>query len=73
MVRVSPLALVRVIGDYVHDSENVLKGKGLFLAACAIEFSHPNTSSLLSFSIPYPAKYESLLERENRRWEKFNS
>ena len=62
-----------IIGDYVHDTENVLKGKGLFLAACAIEFSHPNTTNSLSFTIPYPAKYESLFERENRRWEKFNS
>ena len=38
-----------------------------------IEFSHPNTTNSLSFTIPYPAKYESLFERENRRWEKFNS
>lgn len=62
-----------IIGDYVHDTENVLKGKGLFLAACKIEFSHPQSSKTLSFAIDYPTKYESLLEREYRRWEKFKS
>ena len=38
-----------IIGDYVHDTENVLKGKGLFLAACEIEFIHPQTNEKNSF------------------------
>ena len=62
-----------IIGDYVHDTENVLRGKGLFLAACEIEFIHPQTNEKNSFKISRPNKYNSLLERENRRWEKFNS
>ncbi len=62
-----------IVGDYVHDTANVLKGKGLFLAACKIEFTHPHTLKMHSCTIPYPAKYTSLLEREYRRWEKFKS
>ena len=61
-----------IIGDYVHDSEKVLKGKGLFLTACKIEFKHPFSLSKMSFEISPPAKYDSLFERELRRWNKFN-
>lgn len=62
-----------IIGDYVHDSENVLKGKGLFLSACKISFKHPETKKLLSFELTIPNKYDSLFERELRRWKKFKS
>ena len=61
-----------IIGDYVHDSEKVLKGKGMFLTACKIEFKHPFSLSKMSFEISPPAKYDSLFERELRRWNKFN-
>ena len=30
-----------IVGDAVHDSEKVLKGKGLFLSACKVSFIHP--------------------------------
>ena len=62
-----------IIGDYVHDNENVLKGKGLFLSACKISFKHPETKDVLSFELIIPNKYDSLFERELRRWEKFKS
>jgi len=62
-----------IIGDYVHDTENVLKGKGLFLAASKIGFTHPVSSSPAFFELPIPNKYTSLFERELRRWEKFES
>ena len=62
-----------IIGDYVHDSENVLKGKGLFLSAGKISFKHPETKEVLSFELAIPNKYDSLFEREHRRWEKFNA
>ena len=62
-----------IIGDYVHDTENVLKGKGLFLSACKIAFLHPENKKLMSFEVPIPAKYDSLFQRELRRWEKFKS
>lgn len=62
-----------IIGDYVHDTDNVLKGKGLFLAACEISFTHPDNSKCMTFKLPYPPKFDSLFERELRRWEKFKS
>ena len=62
-----------IIGDYEHDTENVLKGKGLFLAACKVNFAHPVSSNSVFFELPIPNKYESLFERELRRWEKFKS
>jgi RluA family pseudouridine synthase len=62
-----------IIGDYVHDTKNVLKGKGLFLAACKLSFTHPDTSEFMTFEIPIPSKYDSLFERELRRWEKFKT
>jgi len=61
-----------IIGDYVHDSQKVLKGKGLFLSACKIEFRHPVSLVKMFFEISPPSKYDSLLERELRRWNKFN-
>ena len=61
-----------IIGDYLHDTEKVLKGKGLFLTACKIEFKHPVSLMTRSFEISPPAKYDSLFERELRRWNKFN-
>jgi len=61
-----------IIGDYVHDPQKVLKGKGLFLSACKLEFKHPISLMNMSFEISPPSKYDSLLERELRRWKKFN-
>ena len=60
-----------IIGDYIHDNENVLKGKGLFLSACKISFKHPESDEVLSFKLAVPNKYDSLFKREHRRWEKF--
>ena len=62
-----------IIGDYLHDSTNVLKGKGLFLSACKVGFTHPISQDYKTFDIPIPAKYTSLFERELRRWNKFNT
>ena len=62
-----------IIGDYIHDNKNVLKGKGLFLSACNITFNHPETKESLSFALTIPNKYDSLFERELRRWKKFKA
>ena len=62
-----------IIGDYLHDSSNVLKGKGLFLSSSKIGFKHPISQNYKTFEIPIPTKYASLFERELRRWNKFNS
>jgi len=62
-----------IIGDYIHDNENVLKGKGLFLSACKISFKHPEIDEVLSFELAIPNKYDSLFERERKRWDKFKA
>jgi 23S rRNA pseudouridine1911/1915/1917 synthase len=61
-----------IVGDDIHDSKNVLKGKGLFLCAKQINFKHPVGFQQLNFEIDLPGKYESLFDRELRRWQKFN-
>jgi RluA family pseudouridine synthase len=63
-----------IMGDKLYGKEDeVLKGKGLFLSAIGLELNHPITNELLKIEIPLPHKFTSLLERENRRWEKYNS
>ena len=61
-----------IVGDDLYDTQNVLKGKGLFLCARYVAFKHPVSSELMSFEIPLPGKFEALLARELRRWKKFN-
>ena len=60
-----------IVGDAVHDSEKVLKGKGLFLTACKVSFIHPVSGLDQSFEISLPSKFDTLLKREKRRWKKF--
>jgi len=60
-----------ILGDQIY-SDQTKKNKGLFLSAIQIEFNHPKTEGKLSFSINTPAKFKSQLEREKRRWNKFN-
>jgi len=62
-----------IIGDTLYDSKNVLKGKGLFLCAQKIVFKHPIHSQKMAFEIPVPKKFDALLNRELRRWEKFKA
>lgn len=62
-----------IVGDQKYGPENqVLKGKGLFLAAIQLQFQHPATKQEMTVSCKMPPKFASLLEREQRRWEKFN-
>ena len=61
-----------IIGDTEYgESGNTLLHKGLFLAATALELNHPVLNKSLKVSIDIPHKFNSLLEREARRWEKF--
>ena len=61
-----------IMGDTEYgESGNTLLHKGLFLAATALELSHPVLDKPLNVSIDIPYKFKSLLEREARRWEKF--
>ena len=61
-----------IVGDAVHDSEKVLKGKGLFLSACKVSFIHPISQLNQTFEISLPSKFDAFLKREKRRWNKFH-
>ena len=62
-----------IVGDSVHDSEKVLKGKGLFLTACKVSFIHPVSLLNRTFEISLPSKFDAFLKREKRRWKKFHA
>lgn len=51
--------------------EKALKGKGLFLAAIGLTFTHPFSKKKITFQIPQPAKFSSFPERETKRWKKY--
>lgn len=62
-----------IVGDQKYGPEGeVLRGKGLFLAAVKLTFRHPATEEAMTVRIDDPHKFDSLLEREQRRWEKFH-
>lgn len=62
-----------IVGDKLYNKDDsLLKGKGLFLCAIGLDLKHPITKVNLKVKIELPHKFISLLERENRRWEKFN-
>lgn len=61
-----------LVGDQKYGPEGrVLKGKGLFLAAVELRFMHPVTQQEITVAIEMPHKFNSLLTREQTRWEKF--
>jgi len=62
-----------IIGDGKYGKGfPLLRGKGLFLAATGISFKHPFHQSEQTFQVSAPYKFESLLEREYRRWKKYH-
>jgi len=62
-----------IMGDQQYGIEGqVYTEKGLFLAAVRLSFIHPITNEPVDIKIPTPHKFTSLLEREKRRWEKYN-
>lgn len=63
-----------ILGDKIYGKEGmILKGKGLFLSAIGLQFIHPITSELMKFSSPAPLKFQSFMEREQRRWDRWQS
>lgn len=61
-----------IMGDKLYGTKGeVFKGKGLFLSSTGVKFFHPSIKEILSFEMDIPAKFSSLLKRENRRWEKY--
>ena len=58
-----------ILGDKLYgDKKTLLKGKGLFLCANEVIFSHPKNFQQLRFEIETPQKFESYLTREKNRW-----
>ncbi len=63
-----------IFGDKLYVEEKMLhRGKGLFLCAMEISFLHPKTSEVINLKIEIPHKFESLLLREQRRWDNYFS
>jgi 23S rRNA-/tRNA-specific pseudouridylate synthase len=62
-----------IVGDQQYGDGPLLKGKGLFLAAVELSFLHPATNEAIKIKIKQPKKFNDLMEREERRWEKYNS
>lgn len=62
-----------IVGDGKYGKDKpLLKGKGLFLAATGLEFTHPVSKEKCAFRIDMPQKFLSFLEREERRWKKYH-
>ena len=63
-----------ILGDKLYSGDEIVhKGKGLFLCASEIQFMHPKTFETLTFKLDVPHKFKSLLVREKRRWNTYNT
>lgn len=61
-----------IVGDKIYKNDTSMKtDKGLFLCAVEVQFIHPVTKELLKVEINQPAKFDSYLQREKRRVEKY--
>ncbi|BDD05875.1 RluA family pseudouridine synthase [Aureibacter tunicatorum] len=62
-----------IFGDKLYGNEGeIYEGKGLFLTAVKLSFEHPVLKNNLNIEIPMPNKFDSLLKREERRWNKYH-
>jgi len=62
-----------ILGDKLYGRPGmILKGKGLFLCAVGLQFTHPKTREQLKFRIPNPAKFQTFMDREQKRWERYD-
>jgi len=63
-----------IVGDKLYGvAGKTLKGKGLFLCAVGLAFTHPTTKETLTIKINAPAKFTSFMERAQRRWERMKN
>ena len=61
-----------IMGDKLYGEEGeVFKGKGLFLCSTGLSFTHPANHQELSLELELPQKFQSLLQREKRRWNRY--
>jgi len=62
-----------IVGDKLYGTKgNTLKHKGLFLCAVKLEFIHPISLEPMVLEIESPYKFSAILNREKRRWKKYN-
>ena len=57
-----------IVGDKLYAPKNVMMHKGLFLAATTVNLSHPITQEAITLSTSLPKKFESYLNREEKRY-----
>lgn len=58
-----------IVGDKQYAArQKTILGKGLFLCACRLQFSHPNTGQDLDIRIRPPKRFEKLMQREKARF-----
>ena len=61
-----------IMGDKLYGNKGqMIKGKGLFLSAVELNFTHPRTQEKTTVEKNQPKKFDSFLEREQARWEKY--
>jgi 23S rRNA-/tRNA-specific pseudouridylate synthase len=61
-----------ILGDKKYGpAEKALQGKGLFLAAISLSFTHPFSKEQVTFQIPQPEKFTTFPAREIKRWKKY--
>jgi len=60
-----------IIGDKLYgESGDIFRGKGLFLAAVELSFTHPINGIPMNIRIDDPEKFHTFMEREERRWKR---
>lgn len=63
-----------ILGDKLyHQDKPLLKGKGLFLCAIELTFTHPINEKPMNFKIAPPNKFAYRLLQEERRWKSKNA
>lgn len=63
-----------IMGDTLYGrAGEVLKGKGLFLCAIGLRLVHPITNEEIIVQIDEPSKFESLMSREKKRFDKYHT
>lgn len=62
-----------ILGDKLYGPEKGLKGKGLFLCAVGLEWTHPITRELQHLTIKTPSKFLKRMKNETIRWNKYHS
>lgn len=62
-----------ILGDrtYSQTDKNYTR-KGLFLSSTSLSFKHPITGEQISIEAEIPTKFQSFLDKEERRFKKFN-